>query len=170
MIFLLDFSPIKPDVGLFLWSTVIFLLFWFLIGKLAFKPITEALKKREHDIQDSLDQAKKARQEMSELKSENEALLAQAREERSKILKEAKDARDSIIAEAKDKAKSEAQKIVADAKEQIENQKMAAMIDLKNQVGAMALGIAEKVIRKELSGNAEQESFVKGLVDDIKLN
>ena len=170
MIFLIEFTPIRPDFGLLFWTLVIFLLFWYIIGKFAFRPIANALKEREHDIQNSLDEAKKARQEMANLKAENEELLAQAREERSAILKTAKEAKDNIISEAKDKAKEEAQRIVADAKEQIENQKMAAMIDLKNQVGAMALTIAEKVIRKELSGNAEQESFVNGLVKDIKLN
>ncbi len=170
MIYLIDFTPIKPDFGLLFWTTIIFLLFWFIIGKLAFRPIADALKKREGDIQDSLDEAKKARQEMANLKAENEELLALAREERSKILKEAKEARDKIVEEAKGKAKEEAQRIVADAKDQIENQKMAAMIDLKNQVGAISLSIAEKVIRKDLAGNAEQEAFVNGLVEDIKLN
>ena len=170
MIFLIEFTRIRPDFGLLFWTLVIFLLFWYIIGKFALRPIANALKEREHDIQNSLDEAKKARQEMANLKAENEELLAQAREERSAILKTAKEAKDNIISEAKDKAKEEAQRIVADAKEQIENQKMAAMIDLKNQVGAMALTIAEKVIRKELSGNAEKESFVNGLVKDIKLN
>ncbi len=170
MIFLADFTVIKPDFGLLFWTFVIFLLFWFVIGKFAFRPIAEALKEREHDIQDSLDQAKKARQDMANLKAENEELLAQAREERSKILKEAKEASDRIVADAKNKAKAEAQKIVADAKEQIEHQKMAAIVELKNQVGAMSLSIAEKVIRKELAGNAEQEAFVNGLVAEIELN
>lgn len=170
MIFLADFSVIKPDFGLLFWTFIIFLLFWFIIGKFAFRPIANALKKREDDIQNSLDEAKRARQDMANLKAENEALLVQAREERSVILKEAKAASERLVNEAKGKAKEEAQKIVASAKEQIENQKMAAMIELKNQVGSMALSIAEKVIRKELAGNAEQETFVKGLVDDIKLN
>ncbi|RMG87338.1 MAG: ATP synthase F0 subunit B [Bacteroidetes bacterium] len=170
MLFLLDFSPIKPDLGLILWTTLIFILFWVIIGKLAFGPIKDALKKRETDIQNALDQARKAREEMANLKAENEELLAQAREERAKILKEAKEAKERIIAEAKLKAKEEAKKIVSDAKEQIENQKMAAMVEIKNTVGNMALEIAEKVLRKQLQGNAEQEQFVKTLVDDIKLN
>jgi len=170
MIFLSDFTVIKPDFGLLFWTFVIFLLFWLIIGKFAFRPIANALKQREHDIQDSLDEAKKARQDMANLKAANEELLAQAREERSKIMKAAKEARDRIVAEAKDKAKEEAQKIVSDAKEQIQHQKMAAIVELKNQVGTMALDIAEKVLRKNLSANADQESFVKGLVDEIKLN
>ena len=99
MIYLADFSVIKPDFGLIFWTVIIFLLFWFIIGKMAFRPIAEALKKRQQDIQDSLDEAKKARQEMAELKAENEDLLIQAREERAKILKEAKEAQDTIIRE-----------------------------------------------------------------------
>lgn len=170
MIFLLDFSPIKPDFGLLFWSTVIFGLFWLMIGKFAFRPIAEALKKRENDIQDSLDQAKKAREEMSNLKAENEELLKLAQEERQKILREAKEAKDAIVAEAREKAKDESKRIVAEAKELIENQKMAAIVDLKNQAGRMAIEIAEKILRKDLAGDAEQEAFVKKLVDDTKLN
>ena len=170
MIFLLDFSPIKPDFGLLLWSSVIFILFWVLMGKMAFGPIKEALKKRESDIQDALDEAKNARDEMSNLKAENEQILIQAREERSKILKEAKEIKDTVIKEAKDKAKEEAQKIVTNAKNEIENQKTAALIDLKNQSGMMALEIAEKIIKKQLSGDSEQEKFANSLIDDIKLN
>ncbi|MCC6722972.1 MAG: F0F1 ATP synthase subunit B [Saprospiraceae bacterium] len=170
MIFLIDFTPIKPDFGLIFWTTIIFLIFWLMIGKFAFRPIAAALKKRESDIQGSLDEAKRVRQEMANLKAENEALLVQAREERAHILKEAKDAGNKLVEEAKIKAKEEAQKIVASAKEQIENQKMAAITDLKNQVGAISLEIAEKVIRKELKGNAEHEAFVNGLVKEIKLN
>lgn len=167
---LLEFSVIKPDFGLLFWTAFFFLLFWFLIGKMAFKPIAQALKKRESDIQNSLDEAKRTRQDMANLKAQNEELLIQAREERALILKEAKQAGEAIVAEAKEKAKVEAQKIVANAKEQIENQKMAAIIDLKNQVGNIAIEIAEKVIQRELHGNAAQEAFVKDLVKDIQLN
>ncbi|HMR44094.1 MAG TPA: F0F1 ATP synthase subunit B [Saprospiraceae bacterium] len=170
MIFLLDFSPIKPDFGLLFWSTVIFGLFWLMIGKFAFRPIANALKKREEDIQTSLDQAKKAREEMANLKSENEELLKLAQEERQKILREAKEAKDAIVAEAREKAKDESKRIVAEAKELIENQKMAAIVDLKNQAGRMAIEIAEKIMRKDLAGDTEQEAFVKKLVDDTKLN
>ena len=53
---------------------------------------------------------------------------------------------------------------------EIEKQKNAAIQELKSQAGLMALDIAEKVIRKELKGQPEQEAFVQGLVDDIKLN
>ncbi len=170
MIFLADFSVLKPDFGLLFWTTIIFLLFWTLIGKMAFRPIVSALKKREDDIQSALDEAKKARQEMADLKAENEELLIQAREERALILKEANVVKDKIIAEAKEKAKEEAIKIVKTTKEQIEHQKMAAITDLKNQVGIISIEIAEKLIRKELEKDPSMQEYVGTLVKDIKLN
>ena len=170
MFFLADFTPIRPAWGLILWTTLIFFLFWWLIGKFSFRPIADALKKRENDIQSALDEAKKAREEMSHLQAKNQKLLSKAREERAIILKEAKDASNKLITESKEKAKVEAQKIVISAKQEIENQKKQALRELKNEVGAMALDIAEKVIRKQLADNSEQKSFVDSLVDELKLN
>ena len=170
IILLMDFSPIKPDFGLLLWTSVIFLLFWFLMSRFAFTPIKDALKKREGDIKDSLDEAKRARDEMANLKSENEALLVEAREERSKILRAAKEAKDSIINEAKTKAKADAKKIMDDAIREIDNQKHAAITDVKNQAGLMAIEIAEKIIKKELKGTGDHEAFVNNLVKDFNLS
>ncbi|MEN0005263.1 MAG: F0F1 ATP synthase subunit B [Bacteroidota bacterium] len=169
-LFLADFSPIKPDPGLILWTSVVFLLVWIVLGRFAFRPIQNALKQREDDIQGSLDEAKRAREEMANLKAENEELLAQAREERAKILKEAKAAKESIISEAKVEAKAEAQKIVTNAKQEIENLKMAALTEVKNKVGVMAIDIAEKVLRKDLGDDSGQQAFVGRLVDEIKMN
>ncbi len=170
MFFLADFNVIKPDFGLLFWTSIFFVLFWVLIGKFAFKPIVESLKKRTADIQDALDEAKKAKEEMQALNSKNEDLIKEAQEQRALIMKEAKAAKDSMINDAKVKAKEEANRIVSSAKAEIEAQKKAALLEVKNEVGQMALGIAEKVIRKELQGNAAQESFVNKLVGEIKLN
>lgn len=170
MIALVTFSPFQPTPGLALWSLLIFLLFWFLIGKFAFGPIARSIAKRENEIQDSMDAAKIAKQEMVNMKAENEKLLAQAREERTKILQEAKDSKNHIISEAKVQAKQEASKVMTDALRDIETQKQSAMKEVKNEVGSLAMGIAEKIIKKELKGNPEQEQYVEKLVGDLKLN
>ena len=170
-IFLLaDFSVIKPDPGLIFWTAIIFIVLWGVLGRMAFKPIQNALKKRDNEIQEALDEAKKAREEMSNVQAENQKLLADAREERTRMLKEAKETKDQIVKEAKDQARAEAQKIVTNAQQEIENQRKVAMAELKKEVGAMAIDIAEKVLRKQLAGDKEQEQFVNTLVDDIKLN
>ena len=170
MISLLTFTPFQPTPGLAFWSLLIFLLFWFIMYKLAFRPIAESLAKREDDIQHALDQAKIAREEMANMKAENEKLLAEAREERAKILQEAKDAKTAIITEAKVKAKEEASKIMQNAMHEIDNHKKAAMIEVKNEIGTLATQIAEKVLHKELKGQAEHKEFVDGLIKDMNLN
>ncbi len=101
ILILADFSVIKPEPGLILCTTEVFLLDWISLGVLAFKPIQKALKKRDRDIQESLDEAKRAMEDMANLNAENEELLIQAREERSKILKEAKEAKEAINNESK---------------------------------------------------------------------
>lgn len=170
MFSLISFNPFIPSPGLAIWGLVIFLLFWFIMGKVAFRPIAEALSKRENDIQDAIDQAKKTREEMASMKAENEKLLAQAREERSKILQEAKDIKNQMISEAKEKAKEEASKVISNAMHDIENQKKAAIAEVKNELGNIALDIAEKVIRKELKSNADHQAFVNTLVKEVNLN
>jgi len=170
LLFLADFSVIRPEPGLIIWTLFIFIVFWLLMARFAFRPIQNALKKREQDIQDSLDEAKHAREEMANLKAENEDLLKQAREERSKILREANQARDNIVNEAKSKAKDEARKIVEEAKEQIEHMKAEALTDARNQIGVMSIEIAEKVLRKQLDDKQGQQAYVDTLVGEMKFN
>jgi F-type H+-transporting ATPase subunit b len=170
MFYLTLFAPFQPTPGLAIWSAIIFILFWVIFGKFAFKPIVQGLEARENDIQSALDEAKKAKEEMANLKSENEVLLQQAREERAAMLVEAKETKNSIISEAKDKAKAEANKIIVDAKSEIENQKKAALAEVKSEVGVMALQIAEKIMKKDLQGDSNQIDLVNKLVAEVNQN
>ncbi|MEQ9262002.1 MAG: F0F1 ATP synthase subunit B [Owenweeksia sp.] len=160
-----DFS-----VGLFFWQTLLFLLLLFLLRKYAWKPILNAVEKRETSIEDALNTAEKAREEIEQLKSDNEKILKEARVERDTILKEAREIKEGIISEAKEKANTEANKILIQAQEQIENQKMAAITELKNQVAEMSIQIAEKILRDELSSQDKQSALVQDQLKDFKLN
>jgi F-type H+-transporting ATPase subunit b len=170
LFFIAEFNVARPGIGLLFWTFVIFLLFWALVGKFGFKPIKNALKERENDIQSALDEAKKAREEMAKLNSDNQRLINEAREERSKMLREAKEAGDKLIADARNKAKEEAQKIVVDARNEIENQKNKAITEVKNKVGQMSIDIAEKLIRQQMGQTQEQKTLVDKLVNEIKLS
>lgn len=161
---------LNPNVGLLVWTLIAFLIVFLILKKFAWKPILNALKEREQGIADAITTADKVRLEMSQLKSENEELLARAREERAVMIKEAKEASDKMIAEAKDKAKDEYARIVAEAQSAIQQQKNAALVDVKNQVGNMVIEITEKVLRKELSEKGKQEQFIKELADSVQLN
>ena len=159
-----------PELGLFVWTILAFLVEFLILKKFAWKPILATLNDREKSIADSIASADKVRQEMESMKSENEQLLNQAREERSLMLKEAKDTKDKIVNDAKSQAIEEANKIMADARAQIQNEKMAALTDVKNQMGKLVIEVSEKVLRKELSDKSAQENYISTLAKEIKLN
>lgn len=159
-----------PDLGLFVWTLLAFLIVFFILSKFAWKPIIKGLQQRETKIADSIASAEKMKLEMAEMQRQNEAALAAAIEERSTLLKEAKEAKERIINEAKEKAKEEAAKILADAKFQIEQQKNRALTEVKNQVGQLSVEVAEKILRKKLEGQDAQQEYIKTLVNDIQLN
>ena len=161
---------LKPSFGLLIWTLLAFLIVFFILKKFAWPAIVKGLKDREQSIADSLATAERVKAEMAELKSENEELLAKAREERAIMLKEARETKDKIVNEAKDQAKVEASKIMKEAAAAIEAQKMAAITDVKNQVGKLVIEVSEKVLRRELGNKEAQETHIKGLVNDVKLN
>ena len=158
---------VTPDIGLLFWMLVSFSLVLFLLKKFAWKPILNSLKERENSITEALNSAKRAKEEMASLKSENEKLLAQARAERDVILKEARDAKDSIIIEARSKATTEADRLLQIAREGIQNEKMAAITELKNQVATLSIDIAEKILKEELSNPEKQKQLVKSFLGEV---
>ena len=161
---------LTPAFGLIIWTLLAFLIVFFILKKYAWKPILNSMNQREKGIADSLATAENIKIEMSQMKSENEALLVKAREERAQMLKEAKETKDKIINEAKEQAKVETNKIIADAQSVINQQKMAAITDLKNQVGNLVVEVSEKILRRELSNKAEQEKYINELAENVKLN
>ena len=161
---------VKPELGLVFWMLLAFLLLLFLLRKFAWVPILNMLHQREESIDEALNAANKAREEMQQLQFSNEQLLHQAKEERDAILREARKIKDGIIEESKLKAKEEAQRIVDAAKESIQYEKLSAITELKNQIALLSIEIAEKVLVHELSEPEKQKALIHQLMKDIKLN
>ena len=161
---------VTPEIGLIFWTTVSFLVLLFILGKFAWKPILNSVNEREQGIKEALSEADKARQEMQDLKSDNEKILNEARAERDAMLKDARDIKNSMIEEAKDEAKSQANKLIEQAKTAIQNEKLAAITDIKNQVADLSINIAEKVVNEELSNKDKQLKLVEQLLGEVKLS
>ncbi len=160
-----DFSP-----GLFVMQAVILLILILLMRKFAWKPILNALEERETGIEDALKSAENAKKEMENLQANNEKLLQEARAEREAMLKEAREIKTKIVEDAKAEAQSEAGKLIEQAQQTIAAEKKAAIADLKSQVAGLAIGIAEKVVREELSNKEKQEKLVEDLLGEATLN
>ena len=135
---------VKPSIGLIFWMVVSFSIILFLLRKFAWKPILGMIKEREESIENALAAAEKAKEEMKELQSSNERILAEARSERDAMLKDARDIREKMISEAKGIASKESERLLQSARENIQNEKMAAVTELKNQVAVLSIEIADR--------------------------
>ena len=156
--------------SLIFWTTIIFVVFFMLLRKFAWKPILNAVKGREDSINNALLSAENAKKEMMALKSDNQKLLDEARAERDAMIKEATAIKDKMIADAKFEAQTQGAKMIEQAKATIESEKNNAVAEIKNQVSSLSLEIAEKLLKEELSNKESQTKLVEKMLADVKLN
>ena len=161
---------IEPGIGLLFWMTLTFLILLFFLAKFAWKPIMAAINEREVTIVDSLNQAKLAKQEVLNLKAENEIIIREAKVERDNILKEARQIKDRIVGEAKDLAKTEGDKMIEQARQSIQAEKSAAMSEIKNQIGVLSVTIAESILKQKLDNDGAQNALVENILNKSNLN
>lgn len=161
---------INPGLGLVFWMTLTFLVLLFVLGKFGWPIVTKMITERETLIQNSLDEAQKARAEMEQLKYNNDVLLRQAMEERDEILKEARLLGETLKEEARLKAQEEAQRIIALARDSINYEKLQALTELKNQIATFSIDIATKVLEQELNNKDVDKKIIEKRVSDFNFN
>lgn len=161
---------LSAGLGTIIWTSIAFLTVLFLLGKMAWKPILKSLKEREDFISNSIKSAETANNQLSQLKAENEILLAEARLEREKILKEAREMGEDIISKARKASVEEEQRILIKARHEIENEKSAAIAELKSQVVSLSIEMAEKLLKKEFESKENQIKLVEENLKSANLN
>ena len=145
---------LTPDLGLLFWMLLAFLVVFIVLGYFAY-------------IDDSLQKAHDANEKLAHITQQSEQMLTEARERSSQIVKDATATRDGIIAQAQDKAREESSRIISEAKAQIENEKQAALQQIRNEVATLSVSIASKILRENLSDDADQMKYVEKLLDEI---
>jgi len=161
-------SLATPALGLIVWTTFIFLIFFFVLYKFAWPPILNAVHARNERIRSSLLASEKAREDMIRMQADNEEILRRAREERDIIVREARESAERIVADSREKAALEGSIIVAKARAAIEREKSAAMIEIRQQVASISVEIASKVLQEKLLVTGEQEKLIGKYLDELE--
>jgi len=156
--------------GLFIIQSIIFIALLLLLGKFAWKPILNSINERESNIMDALNQAQLAKEEMAQLKSDNERIIREAKAERDAILKEAREIKEKIVSDAKDIAKVEGDKMIAQVRESIIAEKSAAVAEIKNQIGTLSVQIAESILKQKLDNADAQNQLVENILNQPNQN
>ncbi|NOZ47521.1 MAG: F0F1 ATP synthase subunit B [Chlorobi bacterium] len=161
---------VTPDYGTIFWMVLSFSIVLFVLGKFAWPAILNGLKEREASISEALQSAEKAKEEMQKLKADNERIMRKAREDRDELLKEARDIKNKMIESAKAEAQKEAAIMIEAAKQVINSEKISAINEIKMQVANLSIEISEKILKKELTGDKNQEELINKMLNDFKLN
>ncbi len=161
---------IKPDFGLIIWMIISFGIVFMILKKFAWPAILKILKEREKSISNSLKAAEKAREEIKQLQSEYDRIIARAKTERDTLIAESMEMKEQIILEAKHKANAEANNIIKKAKITIENEKASAINELKVQVASISIEIAEKILREKLGDASDHQKMIDHYLEDFKFN
>ena len=158
---------VTPAYGLIFWTTIVFGILLFILRLVAWKPIIKSVNAREREIREALSESKLAREEMAQLKSDNEKIIQQAKLERDEILKEARELKDKIIGDAKANAEKQSAILLEQAKKNIEEEKAIVFNQLKNEMAQVSIEMAEKILGKELSDKTSQEKLVRTLLTEL---
>lgn len=154
------------NLGLSIWTLVIFISVFLLLARFAWKPILSAVEARENKIQGALDEARRRHAEAEELLREHKEQLADARRQAQEILADGRDAADRFRKEMQGKAREESETILVRARAEIQREKESAVDELRRESVDLALAAASKLLRQKLDGE-EDRRLVMEYVDGL---
>jgi F-type H+-transporting ATPase subunit b len=156
---------VSPSLGLMIWTLAVFLFTMWVLSKLAFPRIQEALDKRANAIRESIESAEKTRQEADELLTEYRARLKEAREQADEIMARARKAADSAKAQATEEGKSKREELLAAARRDIEAETRRSLDLIRKEVADLTILTTEKVTRKSLTGDDQKKLVEEALAE-----
>jgi F-type H+-transporting ATPase subunit b len=150
------------NLGLTIWTVVLFSLFAAVLYKLGWKPILSMIEEREKRIVEAVEGAKHAQDEAAALLVQQKEVLREAGQQRESVMKQAFSDAEQVRANLIAQAKTEAERLLEKAREQIAREKDLAIRDLRAQVADLAIEAAGKIVRSSLTPQAQRE-----LVDEF---
>jgi F-type H+-transporting ATPase subunit b len=157
---------ISPNVGLMIWTLLLFGISMYVLAKLAFPRITAALDRRQHAIEESIDSADRTRREADELLAEYRERLKEARAQADKIVERARHAAEVHEQEALGDAKEKREQLMEQTRRDIEAETRRAIDTIRREVADLTVLATEKVTRKMLT-DEDQRRLVQEALGEI---
>jgi len=157
---------VSPGLGLMIWTLILFLFTMWVLSKVAFPKIQEALDKRANAISESIEAAERQRKESDELLTEYRARLAEAREQADDIMARARKSADTAEAEAAAAGRQKREELVEAAKRDIEAETRRSLDQIRQQVADLTVLATERVTRKSLNPD-DQKRLVEEALGEV---
>jgi len=157
---------VSPNVGLMIWTLLVFGISMWLLAKLAFPRISEALEKRQRAIEDSIDTAERIRGEADQLLAEDRERLAEARGQADDIVTRARRTGEAAEAEIVAEARAKREEMMEQTRREIEAETRRAIQQIRTEVADLTVAATEKVTRKTLD-SADQRRLVEEALSEL---
>ncbi|CAN5464183.1 F0F1 ATP synthase subunit B [soil metagenome] len=157
---------VSPGLGLMIWTLLLFGFTMWVLSKVAFPRIAEALDKRAKLIAESIEAAERSKQESEELTAEYRARLKEAREQADDIVSRARKSADTAKAQAAEEGKEKREELVAAARRDIEAETRRSLERIRKEVADLTVLTTEKVVRKSL-GDEDQKRLVDEALAEV---
>jgi F-type H+-transporting ATPase subunit b len=156
---------VKPDIGLMVWTLVVFGLTLYFLWKVAFPRIAEALDRRQRAIEDSIDAAERTRREADGLLAEYRERLADARGQADEIVSRARRTAEASENEILAEARTKREEMMAQTRRDIEQETRRAIQQIRAEVADLTVLATEKVTRKTLDTDDQKRLVEQALAE-----
>ena len=157
---------ITPNVGLMVWTLILFgLAMWFL-AKTVFPRIAAPLDKRQRAIEDSIDTAEKTRVDAQKLLDEYRERLQEARQQAEEIVTRARRTAETHEHDAQQEAQAAREQMMEQTKRDIEAETRRAIQEIRREVADLTVAATEKVTRKTLTED-DQRRLVEDALSEL---
>jgi F-type H+-transporting ATPase subunit b len=157
---------ITPNVGLMIWTLLLFGLSMWILWKVAFPRISEALDRRQHAIEESIEHAERVRKEADDLLAEYRARLREAREQAQEIVERSRKTAEAREREALAEAQQQRERMMEQTRHDIEAETRRAIQQIRREVADLTVQATEKVTRKVLD-DADQRRLVEDALSEL---
>ncbi|MDX1545560.1 MAG: F0F1 ATP synthase subunit B [Rhodothermales bacterium] len=162
-------SLLQPNVGLVIFTALVFGVVLWILYKYAWGPITTALEEREHNIEASINRAESALAEAKQIQEDNARARREAEQEAQRLLREAREEAERLRAEEVQKTREQIGHLREQAQAEIEREKESALGELRAEVADLAIRAAEKILEENLDAQ-RQRRLVENFIDDLPKN
>jgi F-type H+-transporting ATPase subunit b len=154
---------VSPDVGLMIWTFLAFIVALLVLRKYAWPAITQALDKRQHAIEESIDTAERARADAAELLEEYRQRLREARAQADEIVARARKAGEVHERESLEEARVRRDELLEQTRRDIEAETRRAIQEIRAEVADLTIMATEKVTRKALDADDQRRLVEEAL-------
>src|SRR5580693_6220017 len=157
---------ISPNVGIMIWTIVVFAISLFILRKWVFPLIGEALEKRAKTIAGEIDAAEQTRKDADQLLAEYRERLKEARAQSEEIVQRARQTAEAHEHEGRERGQEIVAEAAKRAEREIEAATKRALDDIRREVADLTIMATEKVTRKTLDG-ADQRRLVEEALGEL---